>query len=426
MHQSRKHIRLEPVSRVPTKVDLQNLLGQGDKNRSFTVELPFYSDAGRFSLTVRVEPNADLDKRFRSDVPTPDPCWTLYSAAPESRVIWTRSSADTEIIYEFLHFSLPGILAQQRSRMTMQGRPALQPSSTSQTSLQAPAHPQAYFQGMQPSQGASPEGSPRTTMQGSPRASMQAPPPPPQAQAPPPPPQAQMPANVPQPWGRYIVSADDLMHVGKHAEAEQYLMLALNEANGFGEGDPKTLETLDRLAKCLARQEKWAEAAEAYKIKLEIQKNVLGPTHLDVAATLKCLCDLHQLQGDYAALEPLWVERLIIYEKNHGPDHPDVADMIFNLALFYHALQVYENAEELYQKALTIKQKLYGYKHPEVRRIIEEYARMLEECERYEEAELLFQESQTTASGLWRTVSGAEKANKSMQQSGVFDKFKPK
>lgn len=229
-------------------------------------------------------------------------------------------------------------------------------------------------------------------------------------------------------WEKYKDSAEQLVQTGRFAEAENFWMLAVKAADAFGEQDPRTTYTLDRLADCFLKQNRFAEAEQVYRLSLDIRKKLLGVNHLDVAKSLSHVADLYQMQGRNAEAEPLTLEILSIYEGNFGPEHPGVATIVTNLALFYHGLKRYSDAEFFYKRALNIKQKLYGYRSPEVKGLTEKYAEMLQECERVDEAEQLFDEAQGTASGVWRAVTTKreEDASQKAKKSGFFDRLKKK
>lgn len=230
-------------------------------------------------------------------------------------------------------------------------------------------------------------------------------------------------------WEKYKDSAEQLVQMGRYAEAENFWMLAVKASDEFGENDPRTTYTLDRLGDCFIKQQRYAEAEQVLYMALEIRKKVLGHTHLDVGKSLSHIVDLMQMEGKYMEAEPLQLEILAIYEVNFGAEHPGVATIVLNLALFYHGLKRYNEAELFYKRSLAIKQKLYGYRSPEVKGLTEKYAQMLQECDRNAEADELFEETQGTASGVWRAInakreeeskSGADK----MKRSGFFERFK--
>ncbi|MCC6978309.1 MAG: tetratricopeptide repeat protein [Candidatus Melainabacteria bacterium] len=230
-------------------------------------------------------------------------------------------------------------------------------------------------------------------------------------------------------WEKYKDSAEQLVQMGRYSEAENFWMLAVKAADDFQANDPRTTYTLDRLGDCFIKQQRFAEAEQVFGMALEIRKQVLGHTHLDVGKSLSQIVDLMQIEGKHNEAEPLQLEILSIYEVNFGAEHPGVATIVLNLAQFYHGLKRYNEAELFYKRALAIKQKLYGYRSPEVKGLTEKYAAMLQECDRAQEAESLVEEVQGTASGVWRAINAKrEEEVKSkgdkMKRSGFFDRFK--
>ncbi len=99
MYRPKKYVRLEPLSRTPRLADIRNLLEEGRKSRSCTIEQPWKSEKMKlaFSLTVRVELGS-----------TSEPIWTLYEGeGNKSRVMWSTGFGDVELLYDVLTLSLP-------------------------------------------------------------------------------------------------------------------------------------------------------------------------------------------------------------------------------------------------------------------------------------------------------------------------------
>jgi len=99
MYRPKKYVRLEPLARTPRLADIRNLLEEGRKSRSCTIEQPWKSEKLKlaFSLTVRVELGS-----------TSEPIWTLYEGEGNmSRVMWSTGFGDVELLYDVLTLSLP-------------------------------------------------------------------------------------------------------------------------------------------------------------------------------------------------------------------------------------------------------------------------------------------------------------------------------
>ena len=73
---------------------------------------------------------------------------------------------------------------------------------------------------------------------------------------------------------------------------------------------------------------------------------------------------MHQLKGNNAAAEQLYLRALRMKEKLLGRNHPDFAKTLNNLAVLYESEQRFSEAESLYKRAVSILQKRLRADHP--------------------------------------------------------------
>ncbi len=98
MYQPRKHIRLDPIDRLPTLDELKNLLARAQSSVGVIIELPWQSKrTGRsLSLTARIELGGI------------EPLWTLFEGRePNCRVLWSVAFKDVYLLHDVLVSSLP-------------------------------------------------------------------------------------------------------------------------------------------------------------------------------------------------------------------------------------------------------------------------------------------------------------------------------
>lgn len=145
-------------------------------------------------------------------------------------------------------------------------------------------------------------------------------------------------------WNQHITEADKAQREGKYDLAEMTWMLALDEAEHFGEADRRLAYTLEKVAECLWFQGRLQEA--------------LG----------------------------YGMRALYVYEQALGPHHADVASIATNVAMIHHILKNYEEAERLYKRGLALKTSTLGAKHPEVIKLLGSFADLLQTMGRHEEA----------------------------------------
>ncbi len=86
-------------------------------------------------------------------------------------------------------------------------------------------------------------------------------------------------------------------------------------------------------------------------------EKALGPTHPDVATTLRNLAALYKAQGKYAEAEPLYKRALAIQEKGLRPDHPNVVTTLKNLAEVYKKTGRVDEAKRLEERANAIRSR---------------------------------------------------------------------
>lgn len=188
-------------------------------------------------------------------------------------------------------------------------------------------------------------------------------------------------------WERYSAEAAREYRQGHYAEAQQLLLTALREAEGFGASDQRVATTLNHLGEIYAAQGQYTAAEPLFKRALPIwEKVVLGPDAPGLTRTVNNLAAVYQAQGQYAAAEALYQRALANREKALGPEHPNVAGSLNNLAQLYVAQGRYSAAAPLYQRALAIKEKALGAEHPAIASNLEKYAALMRRMNRETEA----------------------------------------
>src|SRR6266498_454762 len=103
-----------------------------------------------------------------------------------------------------------------------------------------------------------------------------------------------------QAWLDAMRAASKAFSESRYADTEEWLRVAVKEAEKFGPTDQRLAETLGTLATILYSQGKHTEAGEVYKRTLAIVEKTLGPGHLRVADNLNGLAQIYQMQGKLA------------------------------------------------------------------------------------------------------------------------------
>ncbi len=98
MFKRKKYIRLDQIPAAPQSAELKRLLFESKRAPGCTVELPWRSAKTglRYSITVCFEPGGH------------DPIWSLYQGeGAQSRMIWTQTFKDPELLSDVINLSLP-------------------------------------------------------------------------------------------------------------------------------------------------------------------------------------------------------------------------------------------------------------------------------------------------------------------------------
>jgi tetratricopeptide (TPR) repeat protein len=171
------------------------------------------------------------------------------------------------------------------------------------------------------------------------------------------------------------VLADSLSHLGElaywqadYAAAEKsYREAIANESAQPATPQNRVIlaKSLHGLGEVLTSQGRDADAEQAFRKALDIQRQVLGPAHADIARTLQDLALVMDGAGDLKAAIPMMREAVNMQRALNGsqPD-PGLALAIHNLAELLYEDGSYDGAEQLYAEALAMRHRLLGDKHP--------------------------------------------------------------
>ena len=131
---------------------------------------------------------------------------------------------------------------------------------------------------------------------------------------------------------------------------------------------------------------RYAQAEPLARRALEIDIELHGPEHIDVASGLSLIGTLYYEQGRHDEAEPMYQRALAIQEKSLGPQHPHVADTLHNLVLVHKYRGHYAEAELLARRALEIRRRSLPADHPDVADSLHSLAGLLNRQGRPDEA----------------------------------------
>jgi eukaryotic-like serine/threonine-protein kinase len=154
--------------------------------------------------------------------------------------------------------------------------------------------------------------------------------------------------------------------LAQYAESQKQLERALDlERRVWGSANPKTLNTLNHLARTLWHQGKYQEAGALLGPALEIERRVLGPEHPDTLYCMNNLGNVYRAEDNDAQAEALYRPTLEIRRRVLGPEHPDTLISTNNLANVYWSQGNYPQAEALYSEAMETQRRVLGPEHPD-------------------------------------------------------------
>jgi non-specific serine/threonine protein kinase/serine/threonine-protein kinase len=192
---------------------------------------------------------------------------------------------------------------------------------------------------------------------------------------------------------------------GRYNEAEKLLtdLLAVQHLR-LGAEHPATLISMNGLALVYHDQGKNAQAEALDSQVLEIRRRVLGAEHPDTLNSVNNLANVYMSEDKYAQAEALYQENLSSRRRVLGAEHPETLNAMNNLGGTYYTEGKYPQSEALREQALEIQRRVLGPEHPDTVFSMGNLAEVYGVEGKYAEAEELF--SKTVA--ISRRVLGPE------------------
>jgi eukaryotic-like serine/threonine-protein kinase len=109
------------------------------------------------------------------------------------------------------------------------------------------------------------------------------------------------------------------------------------------------------------------DASEALNRRvIELDRQLYGDTHPNVAHDLLNLSAIQHSRGEYAEAERYAREAVAILERWYGRDHPETASAMIIRGQALRFQERYDEAIELFEEALATQERVYGPAHPRV------------------------------------------------------------
>jgi serine/threonine-protein kinase len=162
----------------------------------------------------------------------------------------------------------------------------------------------------------------------------------------------------------------------------------LHSKAGSAPGDRGAVVT--QLANCYFYDGNYAASDSLNRQVLEIDRDVYGERHPNVASDLINLGAIQQEWGHYPEAEGFFGQALEIYEGWYGKDHYEVAATLTMIGRALINQDRLSEASELLKRALVIREKVFGAEHPMVASTLNELGRVAQQEGRFDEAEANF------------------------------------
>ena len=198
-------------------------------------------------------------------------------------------------------------------------------------------------------------------------------------------------------------TASYLQYRARYAEAEPLFQRALDiREQRLGSGHLDVAASLIGLADLHREQGKFAEAEPRFQRALRLREERLGSEHFLVAIALNNLANLYRDEGKYAEAETLYVRARRIWEQHRAPGDAQAplpfsnlerlyAKLLGNLAALYKDQGRYAEAEPLYLRAIALLEQHVGGESLDAAYSLSNLATLYKDQERFAEAEPLYQ-----------------------------------
>ncbi len=157
-----------------------------------------------------------------------------------------------------------------------------------------------------------------------------------------------------QAWDTFCNVGERAFGRGNYIEAEELLKSAMQEAEKFGETDPRYSRTLTSLGLCYLELS-WTERAEQFLSRaLAIREKLFGQSSPEVAESNNNMGQLKQLQNLYEQAGNYFSKALSILEKSAAGTSEAIAETLNNLGRNFNLLNDGAKAEPALRRALAI------------------------------------------------------------------------
>jgi tetratricopeptide (TPR) repeat protein len=154
-----------------------------------------------------------------------------------------------------------------------------------------------------------------------------------------------------------------LLHkMGQSAKAQQPYEILLEQTTDEREKG----RIYERLGAIKYEQGEYEETLEFYEKALEIQQQILPPSHPDLAYSYNNIGNVYYSLSDYSKALSSYEKALEIMQQSPPLNHSDLASTYNNIGAVYYDMGDYPKARSSYEKALEIRQQSSPPNHPDL------------------------------------------------------------
>jgi eukaryotic-like serine/threonine-protein kinase len=153
---------------------------------------------------------------------------------------------------------------------------------------------------------------------------------------------------------------------GKYAEADALCSQVLEISRRvLGAENPDTLKAMNRLTSIYDDEAKYAQGETLGTQAVEISRRVLGAEEKSTLASMHYLAIIYYDEGKYAEAEKLSTQTLELRRRVLGPEHPDTLGTLNNLGSAYAAQNKFAEAAAVDRQMVEIRRRVQGPEHPD-------------------------------------------------------------
>ena len=170
--------------------------------------------------------------------------------------------------------------------------------------------------------------------------------------------------------------AHTLYWQNRYQEAEPLYKSVLAAEEALPDGQQQAMVTRNNLAILYSATERFDEAERLMVKNLDVQRQQLGPTHLDTMTSLNNLGHLHLNRGEMDKALPYFDEALRLRRDALGT-HPHTAFSLHNLGMYRWKNGQPSVALEFFRDAYEMRLQVSGEDHPNTQNSLRRYCDML-------------------------------------------------